>query len=114
MNLAIYTITASVSPFISSPPQFPHVDTDLTVHVMSSVALRAERVKSEALTHCVVGRKPSVIVAPLESSLCSLLIISLGKIPRSRIAGSKRALVFSFFFFLIVCQIALQKSCANS
>lgn len=33
LNLAIYTITASASPFISSPPQFPHVDTDLMVRV---------------------------------------------------------------------------------
>lgn len=65
LNLAIQTITVSVSPFISPPPQFPHVNTDLTARVISSVAIRAERVKGKVLTYCMLGLKSSVNVAPL-------------------------------------------------
>lgn len=59
LNLAIHTITVSVSPFISPPPQFPHVDTDLTARVISSVAIRADILHAGTQTLCKYGA-PSI------------------------------------------------------
>lgn len=55
LNLAIHTITVSVSPFISPPPQFPHVDTDLTARVISSVAIRVDILHAGTQTLCKYG-----------------------------------------------------------